>query len=69
MPIISIFTPRERKPGPAPADRVCTDPQCETVLSTWNEADCCALHGGWPVQSLRMDHNCFGLDELMDAAA
>jgi hypothetical protein len=48
MAIIQTKNPKERKPGPEPSGRICTEPGCETVLSTYNCGDTCAQHGGWP---------------------
>lgn len=39
---------RERKPGPEPAGRICAEDGCRTILSTYNCAEKCALHGGFP---------------------
>lgn len=48
MGTVSTKPIRERKPGPEPAGRICTEDGCRTILSTYNCGDRCAQHGGWP---------------------
>lgn len=55
MGFVAVKSPSERKPGPEPAGRICSDPGCTTPLSTYNTGTECSVHGGWPQQSSPSD--------------
>jgi hypothetical protein len=60
----------QRKPGPMPANRRCSHPDCITPLSRYNRSDSCSLHGGWPNQPVRMsEQHRDELHEAMEMAA
>jgi hypothetical protein len=52
MGTISVKAPTTRLPGPAPANRVCAERGCRTILSTYNEDEACGQHGGWVLQRM-----------------
>lgn len=62
--LIQTKPPKERLPGPFPAGRLCSEKNCNTPLSRYNEGDACSLHGGWPRKEM-VDN----VDDLHEAMA
>lgn len=59
-----------RKPGPMPANRRCSHPDCITPLSTYNRTGECGAHGGWRGRPTRMTvQHRDELHEVMEMAA
>jgi hypothetical protein len=61
--LIQTKPPKERLPGPFPANRLC--PNCGAKLSRYNPGDRCSVHGGWP--RVQMVDNVDDLHEAMTA--
>jgi hypothetical protein len=66
---ISAPTASHRKPGPMPAERRCSHPDCITPLSTYNRAETCGAHGGWPAKEARGRNHRDAFAEIMEMAA
>lgn len=55
-------SPRKNKPE----KRRCAEPGCDTLLCSFNEADTCALHRGWPTPPMSRHEHRESFAEFMD---
>jgi hypothetical protein len=71
MGIVNPQPITEREPGPYPANRRCSHPDCITLLNRWHEGDRCYQHAPPVELTDRQVRQDFGdlLGEIMEEAA
>jgi hypothetical protein len=55
-------SPRKNKPE----KRQCAEPGCDTLLCSFNEAETCGLHRGWPTSPVTAQEHRDTFVELLD---